>query len=107
MFVWFVQYKAGNLKEGPIDSKALSDIAGAVMRRCKRLGRALGVKDARIDEIVMNYPKKVNEQSFLILRAWKLANYDGASYYSLAQALYDRTVQLGVVVNDFCLKKIQ
>ena len=107
MFVWFVQYKAGNLKEGPIDSKALPDIANAVMDKCKRLGRALGVKDARIDEIVMNYPKNVNEQSIQILSAWKLANCDGASYYSLAQALYDRTVKLGLVVNEFCLKKIQ
>lgn len=106
-FVWFFQYEAGNLKEGPIDSKALPDIAEAVMGKCKRLGRALGVKDNRLDKIVMDNPKKGSEQSYQILRAWKQAKGNGASYYSLAQALYDRTVSLGIVVNDFCLKKTQ
>lgn len=97
----------GNLKEGPIDRRDLPDIAEAVMGKCKRLGRALGVKDNRLDKIVMDNPKKGSEQSYQILRAWKQANGNGASYYSLAQALYDRTVNLGVVVSDFCLKKTQ
>ena len=76
------------------------------MEKCKRLGRVLGVDDDRLDEIVMDNPKKVSKQSNKILKAWKLANGNGTSYYSLAQALYDRTVNLGVYVNEFCLKKI-
>ncbi|CAH3040190.1 unnamed protein product [Pocillopora meandrina] len=97
----------GNLKEEPIDDKALSSIAAAVMKKCQRLGRALGINNDRLDKIAMDNPKDGFEQSYQMLRAWKQANVYNASYYSLAQALYDRTVNLGVVVNSLCLKKIQ
>lgn len=55
--------KAGNLKEGPIDRKALPDIRGAMMGMFERLGRAFGINDNRSDKIAMEYPKNGFEHS--------------------------------------------
>lgn len=63
VFVWFIQYEAGNLKEGPIDRKALPNIGGAIMGMLRRLGRAFGINENRSDEIAMEYPKNGFEHS--------------------------------------------
>lgn len=94
-----------NLKEGPIDDSALHAISHAVKGKRKRLGRALGLKEDRLDDIEEENPKDAPEQSYQILRAWRNAKGKNASYCALAQALYDRTVSLSRVVMDLCLKK--
>lgn len=93
------------MKERPIDGKTLRDIADDVKEKRRQLGRALGLKDKRLYDIEQADLNNVHEQSFKILRAWVQANEKGVSYYALAQALSDRTVSLGSVVNKFCLKK--
>lgn len=94
-----------NLKEGPIDDRALQAISHDVKGKRKRLGRALGLRDDRLDDIEEENPKDAPEQSYQILRAWRNKNGKNASYCALAQALYDRTVNLSRVVTDLCLKK--
>lgn len=44
-----------------------------------------------------------NEQSFQILEKWIQSNGAKATYDVLAQALYDRTVMLNDVVEEYCV----
>lgn len=66
------------------------------------MGRALNITDEDLDQIVNKDPKDISEQSYQIMRKWYQANGHNATYSALAQALLDRTVNMGRVANEFC-----
>ena len=96
----------GNLKPGRVSGPDLRDIAQDVKEVRKRFGRALGVKDSNLEEIVQGNPRDIAEQSYKILTKWSQArSSEDASYNAIAQALYDRTVNRPKLVLKFCVKK--
>ncbi|KAJ7361989.1 hypothetical protein OS493_013075 [Desmophyllum pertusum] len=91
----------GNVKPGCVQD--LQSIANAVKGKRKRLGRALGLEDNDVEQIVDENRGKIYEQSYQILQKWCQAYGHEATYSVLAQALNDRTVNMGTVAATFCL----
>lgn len=91
-----VLFYEANLKEGVVTDEDLQLIADAVKVKRKRFGRALGLGDDDLDGIVIENPGIIYEQSYQILRKWKQSRprQSDASYYAIAQALCDRTVDM-------------
>ena len=85
--------------------KDVMDIAKAVANKWKRVGRALGMKDARLDAIEQNNTGNIDEQSYQMLRQWGQQNSSNATYGALAEALLHRTVLMRSVVHNYCLQK--
>ena len=92
------------LKKGVVSDGDLRVIAKAVIGKRKRFGRALGLKDEDLDGIVEENPRDTSEQSYQILRKWKQSRSQSeASYYAIAQALCDRTVDMEALCQTSCL----
>lgn len=94
-----------NVKEGCVSRDDLTSISYDVKGKRKRLGRALGITDPVLVGIVDDCRGDSDEQSLKILRKWQTANGTKATYRKLAEALLDRTVELKIVVTQYCLKK--
>lgn len=99
----YILFCEGNLKPGRVNSNDLRSIADAVKGKRQRLGRALVLKDNDVEQIV-NEHRGIYEQSYQILRKWWQGG-SKATYSALAQALHDRTVNMGRVATTFCLEK--
>lgn len=91
-----------NLKKLRISDEDHRDISRRVASKRRRLGRALGLGDEDLEAIMEDNANATNEQSYQILQKWMQSNGAKATYYALAQALYDRTVMLGDVVEVYC-----
>ncbi|PFX23158.1 hypothetical protein AWC38_SpisGene12316 [Stylophora pistillata] len=92
-----------NLKKLRISEEDHRDISRRVASKRRRLGRALGLGDENLEAIMEDNANDTNEQSFKILQKWMQSNGAKATYDVLAQALYDRTVMLDDVVEDYCV----
>ena len=87
---------------GRVNNTDLPSIANEVKGKRQRLGRALGLNDNDVEQLVKEN-QNISEQSYQILRKWREANGSKATYEALAQALHDRTVDMKIVVTNFCL----
>ena len=80
------------------------EIAKDIMKKWKRVGRALGVEDPVLESIGLENDSNISECSFQMLTSWleKSAPQE-ATYRKLVQALLDNTVGLRNVVEHHCL----
>ena len=102
LFLSIFIFEAKKLKKGFVSQGDLQNISSKVQSKRKRVGRALGLDDEKLDAIEEEHPDNISEQSYQILRKWmQKSRSTEVTYHALARALCDRTVMMKHVLNGY------
>ncbi len=98
--VFFAVFKTGT----PNDSD-LEKLANEITSCWKKLGRALGIPDARITTFERENSYDISEQAYKMLRHWRSSNGSAATYKVLFEALCDDRVSQRELAETYCCQK--
>lgn len=87
-------------KVADIDIVSLAD--EITCQKWKVLGRILGLKDARLDQIEIDKQNNVYEQCYVMLTIWKNSQSSTATCEQLKEALCHKVVMKNEVAERFC-----
>ncbi|PFX20305.1 hypothetical protein AWC38_SpisGene15241 [Stylophora pistillata] len=93
-------------KQGTPSDDELEHLAVKLGGAWKKLGRRLGIKDPKLEEICQSN-EALSEKGYQMLRHWKGVNGSAATYQILGQALQTKLVNLRNLAEEFCYEKQQ
>ena len=93
-----------SIKQGVPEDHELLSLAGDILVIWKKLGLALGLKNAKLDEIEADNLKGV-DRSYAMLRKWKESRGSEASYERLAEGLDHKAVSRRDLIEAYCRDK--
>ena len=91
-------------KQGIPEDGELLSLAQDTIAIWKKLGLALGLINAQLDEIQADQLKEL-DRSYAMLRKWKEALGSEASYKRLAEGLDHRAVKRSDLIDTYCRDK--
>ncbi|XP_022799010.1 uncharacterized protein LOC111337051 isoform X1 [Stylophora pistillata] len=94
------------VKQGTPSDDELEHLAVKLGGAWKKLGRRLGIKDPKLEEICQSN-EALSEKGYQMLRHWKGVNGSAATYQILGQALQTKLVNLRNLAEEFCYEKQQ
>ena len=105
-----VEYTAFNLhlqlflfvvKQGTPTDNQLEGLGGKIAEKWEKLGRRLGVSDAKLEEINRAHDQ-LSEKGYRMLKHWKQDKGSSATYEALCDALEHEFVQHRDLAEQFC-----
>ena len=82
----------------------LEKLGNDIGKDWKKLGRRLGVSDAKLQEIDQAH-EQLSEKGYQMLQQWKQSKGADATYQALCDALQHKLVQRQDLVEKFCCIK--
>ena len=92
------------VKEGTPSDDELEHLASNLGDAWKTLGRRLGIKDPKLEEIRQSN-EVLSEKRYQMLRHWKGVKGSDATYQILGQALQHVLVNLRELAEEFCYEQ--
>lgn len=92
------------VKQGTPSDDELEHLASGLGSAWKKLGRRLGIKDPKLEEISQSN-EALSEKGYQMLRHWREENGSLATYHILGQALQHELVNLRELAEKFCYEK--
>ena len=89
------------VKQGTPSNDELEHLASNLGDAWKKLGRRLGIKDPKLEEIHQSN-EALSEKGYQMLRHWKGVNGSAATYQILGHALEHEFVNLRGLAEEFC-----
>lgn len=89
------------MKQGIPTSFELEKLGNKIAEKWEKLGRRLGISDAKLEEIKQAYDG-LSEKGYRMLKHWKQENGSSATYKALCDALEHELVQHRDLAEEIC-----
>ena len=89
------------IKQGTPTDEELEELGNKIAEKWMKVGRRLGVKDPKLQDIKQRY-KKLSERGYHMLMHWKQKNGHEATYQILNSALQHKLVQHKDLAEQIC-----
>lgn len=89
------------MKQGIPTSLELEKLGDKIAEKWEKLGRRLGISDAKLEEIKQAYDR-LSEKGYRMLQQWKQENGSSATYKALCDALEHELIQHRDLAEEIC-----